>query len=79
MKRYILILLLISAMLSPLFSIRDWKVFTNTTHIYDMVETNNKLYLATWGGLEVYDLASDSFERNYTTYDGLADLDIRSI
>ncbi|MFA5498516.1 MAG: gliding motility-associated C-terminal domain-containing protein [Candidatus Cloacimonadia bacterium] len=61
------------------FAVRDWKVFTNTTHIYDMVKVDNKLYLGTWGGLEVYDFESDEFEKTYTVYDGLTDLDIRSI
>src|SRR5690554_1417101 len=79
MNRIILSLLLTSLLLVNLSAMRNWQQYTNTTHIYDMVETEDKIYLATWGGLNVYDMATQSFVREYTTVDGLQDLDIRSI
>ena len=78
MKKIVLYVLL-TLLLSNISAVRNWQVYTNTTHIYDLIESDNKLYLATWGGLEVYDLEYDQFIRTYTTNDGLRDLDIKTI
>lgn len=62
-----------------IFSVRNWQIHTNTTHIFDLMEFNGKIYQATWGGLEVYNIEKDFFEHTYTLFDGLEDQIIRSI
>ncbi|RLC48385.1 MAG: hypothetical protein DRI23_10440, partial [Candidatus Cloacimonadota bacterium] len=76
-KRIFIILIAITTLY--LYSLKNWQVYTNTTHIFDIVSHDNKLYTATWGGLEVYDINSDSFVEKYTTINGLANNDIRAI
>ncbi|RLC50002.1 MAG: hypothetical protein DRH79_08235 [Candidatus Cloacimonadota bacterium] len=76
-KRFLIILIAITTLY--LYSLKNWQVYTNTTHIFDIVSHDNKLYTATWGGLEVYDINSDSFVEKYTTINGLANNDIRAI
>jgi len=76
-KRFLIILIAITTLY--LYSLKNWQVYTNTTHIFDIVSHNNKLYTATWGGLEVYDLNSDNFSEKYTTINGLSNNDIRAI
>ncbi|RLD54912.1 MAG: hypothetical protein DRJ01_17405 [Bacteroidetes bacterium] len=78
MKRISLIpiILLISTMI---FAIRNWKAYTNTTHIYDVIQTNNELKIASWGGVLIYDIENDSFGKTYTNLDGLLENDIRSL
>ncbi|MBW6516369.1 MAG: hypothetical protein K0B81_07130 [Candidatus Cloacimonetes bacterium] len=78
MKR-ILILFMAFSLGSNIWTMRNWKFYTNTTHIYDMVEIDDKFYIGTWGGLEIYDPVTKEFIRAYTTVDGLHDIDIKSI
>lgn len=75
-KSLIMILLLLSFTLSAL---KNWKVYTNTTHIKDVVEYNDKLYFATWGGLAIYNLQTDNYEEPKTTINGLNDNDINCL
>lgn len=64
---------------SGLFALKNWKVYTNTTHNFDVIETENELLIATWGGLVGYDLDNDSFNKTLTTIDGLDSNDIRAL
>ena len=75
----IFITILVLVIFSTLFTIKNWKIFTNTTHIYDVEQVENRLYIATWGGLVVFDLNDNTFERTYTKIDGLSDGDIRDL
>ncbi|NQT64704.1 MAG: T9SS type A sorting domain-containing protein [FCB group bacterium] len=75
-KKMIIIMVLIT---TGLFALKNWKVHTNTTHIFDVVEFENKLQIATWGGLVSYDLDNNSFGKTLTTIDGLANNDIRAL
>ena len=75
----IFITILVLVIFSTLFTIKNWKIFTNTTHIYDVEQVENRLYIATWGGLVVFDLNDNIFERTYTKIDGLSDGDIRDL
>ncbi len=59
--------------------LKNWKVYTNTTHIYDVTQIGSKLYIASWGGLEIYNLDTEQFEEKYTTIDGLTNNEIRSL
>ena len=61
------------------FDIRNWKAYTNTTHIFDVVQNGQKLTIATWGGLVIYNLETENFEKTYMTMDGLTDNDIRAL
>jgi len=78
MKKYILLLLLLMITLSS-YSIKNWKIYTNTTHIYDAKEINDKLFLATWGGLVEFDIPNKIFTRTRTNIDGLSENDLRVI
>ncbi|MDA3813465.1 MAG: T9SS type A sorting domain-containing protein [Candidatus Cloacimonetes bacterium] len=62
-----------------LFALKNWKVYTNTTHIFDVIESGNELQIATWGGLVSYDLSSGSYGKKLTSIDGLSSNDIRSL
>lgn len=75
-KNLIIIIILIA---TGLFAIKNWKVYTNTTHIFDVIETGNELLIATWGGLVSYDLDTGSFGKTLTTIDGLDSNDIRAL
>ncbi|MBT4334018.1 MAG: T9SS type A sorting domain-containing protein [Candidatus Cloacimonetes bacterium] len=75
-KKFIVVLMLISV---SIFALKNWQVYTNTTHIFDVIESENKIQIATWGGLVSYDTNTNSFGETLTTIDGLADNDIRSL
>ncbi|MEA1972910.1 MAG: hypothetical protein U9N34_06420, partial [Candidatus Cloacimonadota bacterium] len=78
MKKYILILTVLTLWCS-LFSLRNWESYTNTTRIYDALQIDNEIYLATWGGLIVYNTAREEFTKIYTKLDGLNDYDITTL
>lgn len=61
------------------FAIKNWKTYTNTTHIFDVESVGNDLYLATWGGMLTFDLNDLTFKKNYTIIDGLSGTDIRAL
>ena len=77
MKKYIIIIIVIIA--TSLSALKNWKVYTNTTHIFDVIETENELHIATWGGLVNYDLNNNLFGETLTTINGLGNNDIRAL
>ena len=77
MKQKIVFMIIIIA--TSLFSLKNWDVYTNTTHTFDVFETDNIMYIATWGGLVRYDLVSNTFDKTLTTIDGLGSSDIRTL
>lgn len=77
MKKNLIIIMILIA--TCLFALKNWKVYTNTTHIFDVIETGNELLIATWGGLVNYDLNNNSFGKTLTTIDGLDSNDIRAL
>ncbi len=77
MKKKLTIIIILIA--TGLFAIKNWKVHTNTTHVFDVIETGNELLIATWGGLVNYDLDTGSFGKTLTTIDGLDSNDIRAL
>ena len=77
MKKNLIIIMIMIA--TGLFALKNWKVYTNTTHNFDVIETGNELLIATWGGLVSYDLDNDSFNKTLTTIDGLDSNDIRAL
>lgn len=79
MKKALLLLLITIVTTINLSALRNWRLYTNMTHVYDMIEIDDQFYLATWGGLVIYDRQTDDFVKSYTTLDGLQDMDIRSI
>jgi ligand-binding sensor domain-containing protein len=78
MKRYFFLAVMMMTMLN-IFALKNWRVYTNTTYIYDMEIISDKAYFATWGGLDVYDLSTDNFVQKLTTIDGLSKNEIRTI
>lgn len=58
---------------------KNWQVYTNKTHIYELEKTEEGIYLATWGGLVLYDTGSGEFSKTYTTLNGLSGQDIRAV
>ena len=78
MKKLV-ILLAILLFFGNLTAVKNWKLYTNTTHIYDILPLGNSLYIATWGGMEIYDSPSGDFEKKYTTIDGLASNEIKCL
>ena len=79
MKNFLIIIMLIIMITTSLFALKNWKVYTNTTHIFDIIETENELHIATWGGLLNYDLDNNSFGETLTTINGLDNNDIRTL
>ncbi|MDP8202444.1 MAG: T9SS type A sorting domain-containing protein [Candidatus Tenebribacter burtonii] len=77
MKKYLIIIMIVIA--TGLFALKNWKVYTNTTHIFDIIETGNELHIATWGGLLNYDLNNNLFGETLTTINGLGSNDIRAL
>ncbi len=83
MNKHLLTLALCLVVLSPLIATR-WKTYTNTTYVNDYIEANNKLYVATWGGLAVFKhdttlTGAEAYEldHTYTNIDGLSNNDVR--
>ena len=51
---------------------RDWRAYTNTNFISDMVGTDSVLYLATYGGVVALDiLPGPALRRAFVNSDGL--------
>ena len=72
MKKILFISMLLMISFLPA-RLRNWKSYTNTSHVYDMVQIDNNFYLATWGGLLEYDTSSNLFTKTLTSVDGLVD------
>lgn len=64
---------------STVFGLKNWKSYTNTTHIYEATEIDGKIYLSTWGGASTFNPATNSYEDIYTTMEGLGENDVRTI
>jgi ligand-binding sensor domain-containing protein len=79
MRKKLIIFMIIIMITTGLFALKNWRVYTNTTHNFDVIETGNELFIATWGGLVNYDLNNDSFKKTLTTIDGLDSNDIRAL
>ena len=71
MKKYVILLILI-ALTYSIFAMRNWKLYTNTSHMRDMVMYDGKLAVATWGGIEFLNLETSSFETKLNKLDGLS-------
>ncbi|MCL2064729.1 MAG: hypothetical protein FWG98_10235 [Candidatus Cloacimonetes bacterium] len=56
---------------SSLWSQRNWTLYTNTTHMRDLVVYEGNIVIATWGGLEYFDTRTNSYIRTLTTIDGM--------
>ncbi len=77
MKKLVILSLILSAVM--LHGIRNWKTHTNTTHLFDLYEQDGTIYMATWGGFVIFDIASGEFVQTFTNVDGLASQDIRAL
>jgi hypothetical protein len=80
MKKIILILLLITVVYGYSETIlRNWKSYTNTTHISDLEVDGEQILLATWGGLLEYDAGKGEFAGPVKLEDGLASNELSSL
>ena len=75
MKKIVLILILISVCFM-LQAQRNWNLYTNTTHMRDLVLYNEQIVIATWGGVEYFDMSTYSFTKTMTMMDGLNDINV---
>ncbi|HOG27479.1 MAG TPA: hypothetical protein PLI24_07130 [Candidatus Cloacimonas sp.] len=80
------VILLATMLMSVCMFAQNWKTYTNTNHIYDLMVEGNDLYCATWGGVlklssitDSQDLSSYSETMVYNTGNGLVSNDIRTI
>jgi ligand-binding sensor domain-containing protein len=71
--------MLLVLLVSQAFALQNWKTYTNTTHMYDVVLDGNNLYCSTWGGLVTYNLTDASITSVKTIGNGLSDSNIRAI
>ena len=78
-KNLILLLLCLGFVLNAETILRDWKSYTNTTHISSAISVENEIILATWGGLLYYDLMTARFEGPILKSDGLAGSEVSSV
>jgi len=78
MKKFTIWMMLL-ILCTSLFSIRNWDSYTNTTRIYDAVAIDNEIYLATWGGIAVYNNQLNDFTKTYTNIDGLTNNDVTAL
>ncbi len=75
----ILITIFISLQIFMLFGFKNWKIYTNKTHIYNAKIVDTKLYCASWGGVVCFDKSSGKITKEMTKLDGLNDNEINAI
>ncbi|MCF7919141.1 MAG: T9SS type A sorting domain-containing protein [Candidatus Cloacimonetes bacterium] len=78
-KNLILLFLALSFILSAETILRDWKSYTNTTHISDVKAVGGELILATWGGLLYYNTSENSFRGPLLKSGGLVEDEVSSL
>ncbi|MCF7911669.1 MAG: hypothetical protein K9M99_04010 [Candidatus Cloacimonetes bacterium] len=80
MKKTFMILLLVTIVYGYSETIlRNWKSYTNTTHISDLQVDGNVILLATWGGLLEYDAERGSFAGPIKMEDGLSSNELSAL
>jgi len=75
----ILVTMILILVFATAFALKNWTSYTNTTHVYDAEVIDGKIYLATWGGLSIFNHSNKQYESVYTTSNGLVANDLRSI
>ncbi|MDP2916629.1 MAG: two-component regulator propeller domain-containing protein, partial [Dehalococcoidia bacterium] len=63
---------------SPIENDAGWTLFTNSSKVQKLLAEGNALWAATSGGVVKWDLGKGTY-RKYTTLDGLASNDVRSV
>jgi ligand-binding sensor domain-containing protein len=61
------------------YSLRNWQVFTNTTHIYTGISCDEGVFLGTWGGFLGFSPSDNSFSSALTPIDGLSEMHVKSL
>jgi len=81
----IILFLVISCVAINLLSFEKWELYTNNSHIYQTIMTDNRLISASWGGIEEYevnrsnDKISLELREKYSTITGLPSNEVREI
>lgn len=78
MKKILIIIVFVIAFLN-LNAQRNWQSYTNTSHMRDMLLKDDNIIIATWGGVEFFDVNNYSFIKTLTNIDGLRDIDVRVV
>ena len=78
MKVKIAVLIILS-ILSSLTAVRGWRLYTNTTHVYDFKKIDKEIYIATWGGVEVYNLETGEMVDSFVRESGFESMKTNSI
>ncbi len=71
--------LIILSIISSLTAVRSWNLYTNTTHIYDFEKIGDEIYIATWGGVEVYNLKTGELTNKFVRESGFESMKIHTI
>ena len=56
-----------------------WTTFTNTNFVRDILAEGDKLWIATTGGVVLFDLQKNDFVRTYTNVEGIAHIAVTSV
>ncbi len=75
----VLITIMISLQIFLLFAFKNWKIYTNQTHIYKSQTIGSELYCASWGGVVVFDKSTGEVKKKFTKLEGLNDNEINSL
>jgi len=62
-----------------IYAQKDWKLYTNTSYMRDIVYYQGDIVVASWGGLEFYSPTRHSLTKTMTIMDGLKGNDIRML
>ncbi|OQX71914.1 MAG: hypothetical protein B6D62_00855 [Candidatus Cloacimonas sp. 4484_275] len=65
MKKFFGLLVLLLFVVN-LTAIKNWKLYTNTTYIYDILRVGDNLFIASWGGLEIFTISTETILRKNT-------------
>ena len=75
MKKHILSIVII--VLSITFiTANEWRLYTNTSHMRDLVMFDGNIAIATWGGIEFYDPIERVFKKKLYKSDGMSENDV---
>ena len=85
MRRQILLLLFLIILISKSFCyepediyLNNWKTYTNTTYIHQICCKGDSIFVATWGGISVFNKKDSTFSALVKS-DGLSKNEVRSV
>ncbi len=79
MKKVYLSLFLMCCLAGSLLAVKNWNIYTNTSHVSAMTKLGDNYYLSTSGGMLIYNLEQHQFLKTMTNIDGLSASNLRFI